>query len=925
MKKKLLMVLKMAAFLSFKGLLCEIVLFNILLASAPTVAQNLKDLKINVSLNNVTVEKVLQVIEEETNFRFNYVKGDLPREETICIGPGSGSLYDILAGIAKEYSLVFKRVNEQITVLKEDGEAVNVITAVEYGIVKGYVTDGDTKEALQGVTIKINGTTIGTFTDKRGYYEINNLKPGKYTVVASYVGYSANAKEITISSGKTVEINFSLSQGVVSLDEVTVTGSISERSLKESANPITVITPVDLENRNINSLGSILQMVPGVLSSVSSSQIMNGGLGKAGDMSLSQLNIRGFSPSGQLSNNTKFLIDGVEIFDSYSLSSIDLNEIEKIEVSRGPMSSTLYGAGSSGGIVQIFTKKGNGTLKVDFRTMFTSQESKYQEANPINQQFSLNLSGGKTDFGYRTSLTYSHYPISRYQINNGLDEKDWDISSSMYGNISNVKAELSLRYGTSTGGSFADNIWYTIAKNENWIYANFLKATNLITDQETKTKSYNIGLTLKQPITDNLYHNLTVGNSESMITSHFNTNSSLGADPQYKESSTTNTMVTFKYFLNLNQPISSDFKADITAGIDLNQGQYNQIYGYYTIPFSENNTQYTSLLISGFHEMETSTTTGLFAESVFGLWEKLFLTTGLRAEKNSSYGDALGWYYTPRIGLTYVAALGDFTFKPRVSWGKSTQSVPPSYKAARSSTSGNNTFYYLGNDNLRPQNQKGYELGLDVLFTNNFSIGITYYNQKVTDYVQQVFLSDISDTYNSYYQFQNVSVVYNKGLELSAKAIVKPFTLDISWTLSDSRYGPGFTYSTSTIYITEGARPLNVPTGTLFAKLSYHVPSLSPLTKKGGNLSLEYTWTGSEVNWDYYTMMKNMYNYFHYINNYKDFNSFSLWNLRSDLSVLDNLNLFIDIANLLNKQELNGGVMPEKGRSINFGLNMSIL
>ena len=76
----------------------------------------------------------------------------------------------------------------------------------------------------------------------------------------------------------------------------------------------------------------------------------------------------------------------------------DPNQIEKIEVTRGPMSSTLYGAGSTGGIVQVFTKKGTGKLKVNLKTMFTSKESTFQNSNPLISEYAIGLMGGQPNF-----------------------------------------------------------------------------------------------------------------------------------------------------------------------------------------------------------------------------------------------------------------------------------------------------------------------------------------------------------------------------------------------------------------------------------------------------------------------------------------------------------------------------------------------
>ena len=82
----------------------------------------------------------------------------------------------------------------------------------------------------------------------------------------------------------------------------------------------TIITPRELENRNLNSLGEVLQTVPGVVSSKSMDTYKTAG--RIDDQSLSGLNIRGYSPSSSVMGSTKFIIDGVEVYDYRALSYV---------------------------------------------------------------------------------------------------------------------------------------------------------------------------------------------------------------------------------------------------------------------------------------------------------------------------------------------------------------------------------------------------------------------------------------------------------------------------------------------------------------------------------------------------------------------------------------------------------------------------
>ena len=98
------------------------------------------------------------------------------------------------------------------------------------GKIAGEVKDGQTGEAIVGASVQILGTSMGAATNIDGYYVILNIQPGKYTLVATGVGY--NKKTVTdlqVSIDFTTTIDFKLSSAVVELGEEVVT--VAERPL----------------------------------------------------------------------------------------------------------------------------------------------------------------------------------------------------------------------------------------------------------------------------------------------------------------------------------------------------------------------------------------------------------------------------------------------------------------------------------------------------------------------------------------------------------------------------------------------------------------------------------------------------------------------------------------------------------------------
>ena len=386
----------------------------------------------------------------------------------------------------------------------------------------------------------------------------------------------------------------------------------------------------------------------------------------------------------------------------------------------------------------------------------------------------------------------------------------------------------------------------------------------------------------------------------------------MGSEYDYKKT-------TAKYFMNMNRYFVPEFKVDLTAGAEYILQENESLSVGYDTTYDDNGSQSFSSAYNSTRSFTTNATTGVFAEAVWGYMDKLFLTTGFRAEKNSSYGDNTGWYKTPRVGLTYIFSTGKFTFKPRTSWGKSTQAIPETYKLGQTKIIGSYTLIYLPNPDLKPQTQQGYEIGTDIFFTDNYSFGITYYNQKVDNLIQTIDY-DSDDIYTSISQWINVANVYNKGVELNAKAVFNDFTINASGTIVNSEYGGGFP-ETSASYIYEGGRVFGIPSETFFVEASYRFPSLLKWSEKGGNLSLSYMWRGSAISTDYYTYYKTKAETGESSSLvYKEFDGYYTVNTRADYWVFDNVSLFADVINLLNNQDIVGGY-PRSGRKISFGFS----
>lgn len=206
--------------------------------------------------------------------------------------------------------------------------------------VEGTVTDNN-GEALIGVTVQVQGTTIGTITDMEGNYTLPNVPPNG-TLIVSYIGMQSQ----TVAVAGRNNINITLMEDLQALEEVIVigygtakrkdfTGSVSSVKLEDS--------PVALMS-NMNALESIKGNVPGLDIGVTNSAGGQPSMQMRGQKSISG------------SNNPLIVLDGVIFMGS--INDINPNDIATIDVLKDATSAAAYGSRSANGVITITTKRG---------------------------------------------------------------------------------------------------------------------------------------------------------------------------------------------------------------------------------------------------------------------------------------------------------------------------------------------------------------------------------------------------------------------------------------------------------------------------------------------------------------------------------------------------------------------------------------
>ena len=228
--------------------------------------------------------------------------------------------------------------------------------------VSGRVTDKTTGQPLTSVQVSIAPSARSVLTDREGQYRIENLPAGTVEVRARFIGYAIGLQTVTLTGGQSATVDFALAANPIGLEAVVVTASGAEQRARELGNTVTTINAAKTtEEAAPTNLADLLNArAPNV------EVLPSGGTTGTG----ARVRIRG-SSSLSLSNEPIIVVDGIRVESGANSNSIgvggqapsrlnDINpeEIESIEIVKGPSAAALYGTDAANGVIQIRTKRG---------------------------------------------------------------------------------------------------------------------------------------------------------------------------------------------------------------------------------------------------------------------------------------------------------------------------------------------------------------------------------------------------------------------------------------------------------------------------------------------------------------------------------------------------------------------------------------
>ena len=334
---------------------------------------------VNMNIQNVSVKKAMTVLKQQSGYSFVYVSSDLNLSHKVSVKATSlaQAVEQIISGQGLSYEIKGKNiVLSQKATPSSNSSKKDSPSQAQKRQVRGQILDA-AGEPIIGATIKEKGHANGCVTDLDGNFSLEINANSELEV--SYIGYSAQT--IKPSFAKAMTIN--LKEDVEALSEVVVvgygtmkksdlTGSVASANLK------------DFENAPNTNIAQALQgTVPG----------LNIGQTTAAGTTPS-ISIRG---ENTISGNSSVLVvlDGI-IYTS-SLSSINPNDIESIDVLKDASATAVYGAQAANGVLLITTKKGKeGKTRINFSSSYTFSNPT-KNLHPMNRSEYLQFT---KDFWY---------------------------------------------------------------------------------------------------------------------------------------------------------------------------------------------------------------------------------------------------------------------------------------------------------------------------------------------------------------------------------------------------------------------------------------------------------------------------------------------------------------------------------------------
>lgn len=666
--------------------------------------------RVSLTLEKAPLQRVLMEIATQAGLGLSYGEELVRDAPIVSINVAASSAADALAKAVEGTKwTVFVTANGQVTVGPADIPLL--------GIVTGVVTDKGTNQPITEAQVSIEGTRLGATTNSDGRYTITAVPVGPQRITVRRIGYEAASSAVMIADGESNTVSFALSHSPVSLSQVVVTAAGTERT-REIGSSVSILDLSKERAPVANTQELLAGRVAGVTVLANSGQAGAGG----------SIRLRGVNSISQ-GNSPIIYVDGVRISNAHTpvsvgghgdiapLNDIDMTDVDHVEVVKGPAATTLYGTEASGGVIQIFTKRGRrggtqATLDVTggFNNMGHIGAKSDTTGMFVNRCSGVLALGNGTKFQDPTCPAngswLSNGPIQRYSasVRGSTESNDYFLSGN-FNDENSVLNEGSNRSGGVRGNmTIRANPKLTLALNSSFVKRNVrwfpdgLSSNAFLLNVSRGSGSFFKGPGCTDTTAVCLANDSIFTVVNTTVTNHFITGGtatfvpveplSIRFSAGYDYDAADVTDIT--PFGHLRVPlgtlaetmwnrtlITSDlaatFKHDLPGSLSTSTALGGQVFDSRLSSTDLTSTNFaapgTPTLTSGALRNITNVNqqrvinAGWFAQEVVGWRDVLFLTGGVRVDGNSAFGSGFGLQKYPKVSASYVVS--DETFWPK--------------------------------------------------------------------------------------------------------------------------------------------------------------------------------------------------------------------------------------------------------------------
>lgn len=583
------------------------------------------------------------------------------------------------------------------------------------GTVTGVVTDSATGQPLPAaqVSVQVAGAAtalLGASTTSAGRYTIPGVPAGDFVVRVRRVGYAPAESRVTVRDGQTATVNFTLGASTARLDQVVVTGTAGGTQMRAIGNVVEAVSASDLTAKvPVANVGQIIGgRTPGVIMLPASGQVGTG----------AQIRIRGVS-SLSLTNDPILYIDGVRMDAEAArgptqrggggagrLNDINPEDIERIEIIKGPAAATLYGTEASNGVIQIITKRGNSgkvvwnvTAKAGYDWLqnpegrsgllwgkdasgqlinFNLYKHEIESGHPaifskgLMSGYNLNMRGGVGAFRYFNALSWDDNTgvVSWNWNKNMTGRSNLDLQVNDKLNIQTsaayTRSRIRLAQGALNVDPFSNLMWgspLTMNAAQRGFSTAPPEVQQRVEGRANNDRSTASIVSTYIPFTW-LTNRLVAGfdlNSEDNSTLYprdplgtLSLFGSLGTGSRSVERALRN-FITIDYSASARYKFRQAYEFKTSVGVQYYKREFTSISATGTnFPAIPITTVSGGSTVSGTEDYLANATLGLYVEQQLAWNNRLFLTGAVRGDDNSAFGKQFKAAYYPKLSAAWV-------------------------------------------------------------------------------------------------------------------------------------------------------------------------------------------------------------------------------------------------------------------------------